>query len=45
MDQLMISFAVAFLFLARFAVEVLAVLVALRIWNRWPALAMVARRT
>jgi hypothetical protein len=45
MDQLMISIVVAFSFLAGFAVEVLAVVVALWIWNRWPALATLARRT
>jgi hypothetical protein len=45
MDQLMISIVVTFFFLARFAVEVLAVVVALWIWNRWPALATLARRT
>jgi hypothetical protein len=45
MDQLLISIVVVFFFLARFAVEVLAVVVALWIWNRWPALAALPRRT
>jgi hypothetical protein len=45
MDQLMISIVVIFVFLARFAVEVMAVIVALWIWNRWPALAALPRHT
>jgi hypothetical protein len=45
MDQLMISIVVIFLFLAGFAVQVLAVVVGLWIWNRWPALAALPRHT
>jgi len=45
MDQLMMSIVVTVSFLAGFAIQVLAVVVALWIWNRWPALAMLARRT
>ena len=44
MDQLMISVVFTLYFLAGFAVQVLAVVVALWIWNRWPALATLARR-
>jgi hypothetical protein len=45
MDQLMMSIVVTVYFLAGFAIQVLAVVVALWIWNRWPALATLARRT
>ena len=45
MGQLMMPIVVTGYFLAGFAIQVLALLVALWIWNRWPALAMLARRT
>jgi hypothetical protein len=45
MDQLMISIVVTFFFLAGFATQVLAVIAGLWIWNRWPALATLARPT
>jgi hypothetical protein len=45
MDLVMISIVVAFSFLVQFAVEVLAVVVGLWIWNRWPALRTLPRRT
>jgi hypothetical protein len=45
MDQLMISLLFTLYFLAGFTMQVLAVVVGLWIWNRYPALATLARRT
>jgi hypothetical protein len=45
MNQLMMPIVVTIYFLAGFALQVLAVIVALWIWNRWPALATLVRRT
>jgi hypothetical protein len=46
MAQLLIPIVVGLSFLARFALDVSAVIVALWIWNRWPALGLLpgARR-
>jgi hypothetical protein len=45
MDFVMISIVLVLSFVVRFAAEVLAVVVGLWIWNRWPALAALPRRT
>jgi hypothetical protein len=41
----MISIVAMLFFLAGFAVQVLAVVVGLWIWHRWPVLATLPRRT
>jgi hypothetical protein len=45
MDQLMMSFVVALSLLLQFAAQVLAVVVALWIWNHWPAVVARTKRT
>ena len=44
-DVVMISTAVVLSFVIQFAAQILAVVVGLWIWNRWPALAAMPRRT
>jgi hypothetical protein len=44
-DIVMISTAVVLSFVVQFAAQVLAVVVGLWIWNRWPMLAALPRRT
>ena len=43
MDQLIISFVVALSFLLQFAMQVLAVVVALWIWHRWLGIVAIGR--
>jgi hypothetical protein len=45
LDQLMIAIVAMLFFLAGFAVQVLAVVIGLWIWHRWPVLATLPRRT
>jgi hypothetical protein len=44
-DVVMISTVVVLSFVVQFAAQVLAVVVGLWIWNRWPTLAALPRRT